>query len=51
MCFVEYNARTGLKLDYLESEDNTDIHIPLDIYEADYMNLSQIQTNMGIIYY
>ena len=38
MCFGDYNARTGLKLDYLEAEDNTDIPIPLDIYETDIMN-------------
>ena len=37
MCFGDYNARTGLKLDYLESEDNTDIPVPLDIYEQDIM--------------
>ena len=35
LCFGDYNARTGQKLDYLESEDNTDIPIPLDIYETD----------------
>ena len=35
--FGDYNARTGQKLDYLESEDNTDIPIPLDIYETDIM--------------
>ena len=37
LCFGDYNARTGLKLDYLESEDNTDIPVPLDIYEQDIM--------------
>jgi exonuclease III len=37
LCFGDYNARTGLKLDYLESEDNTDIPIPMDIYETDIM--------------
>ena len=37
LCFGDYNARTGLKLDYLESEDNTDIPVPLDIYETDIM--------------
>ena len=35
LCFGDYNARTGLNLDYLESEDNTDIPVPLDIYETD----------------
>ena len=35
LCFGDYNARTGLRLDYLESEDNTDIPVPLDIYETD----------------
>ena len=38
ICFGDYNARTGTKLDYLEAEDNTDIPIPLDIYETDIMN-------------
>ena len=37
ICFGDYNARTGVKLDYLESEDNTDIPIPLEIYETDIM--------------
>ena len=37
LCFGDYNARTGTKLDYLESEDNTDIPVPLDIYETDIM--------------
>ena len=36
LCFGDFNARTGLKLDYLVSEDNTDLPIPLDIYEIDY---------------
>ena len=35
LCFGDYNARTGLKLDYLQSEDNTDIPVPIDIYETD----------------
>ena len=35
LCFGDYNARTGIKLDHLESEDNTDIPVPLDIYEVD----------------
>ena len=35
LCFGDYNARTGMKLDYLESEDNLDIPVPLDIYETD----------------
>ena len=33
--FGDFNARTGVKLDYLQSEDNTDIPVPLDIYETD----------------
>ena len=39
MCFGDFNARTGIKLDYLESEDNTDIPVPLDIYETDSVNV------------
>ena len=35
LCFGDFNARTGVKLDYLQSEDNTDIPVPLDIYETD----------------
>ena len=35
LCFGDFNARTGLKLDYLQSEDNTDIPVPTDIYETD----------------
>ena len=38
ICFGDYNARTGTKLDYLEAEDNTDIPIPLDSYKTDIMN-------------
>ena len=34
-------ARTGLKLDYLKSEDNTDIPVPVDIYETDSVNVLQ----------
>ena len=30
ICFGDYNARTGTKLDYLENEDNRDIPIPED---------------------
>ena len=53
LCFGDYNARTGLKLDYLESEDNTDIPVPLDIYEQDIMrdlprqNMDQITNKYG----
>ena len=36
LCFGDFNARTGLKLDYLVSEDNTNLPIPLDIYEIDH---------------
>ena len=35
LCFGDFNARTGIDLDFLDSEDNTDIPIPLDIYEVD----------------
>ena len=35
LCFGDFNARTGKKLDYLLSEDNTDIPVPPDIYEVD----------------
>ena len=35
LCFGDFNARTGVKLDYIPSEDNTDIPIPTDIYEID----------------
>ena len=35
LCFGDYNARTHTKPDYILSEDNTDIPIPRDIYEAD----------------
>ena len=35
LCFGDFNARTGTKLDHLECEDNTDIPVPLDIYETD----------------
>ena len=35
LCFGDFNARTGLKLDYLQSEDNTDIPVPPEIYETD----------------
>ena len=35
LCLGDFNARTGQNLDYLVSEDNTDIPIPLDIYEVD----------------
>ena len=35
ICLGDFNARTGIDLDYLDSEDNTDIPIPLDLYEID----------------
>ena len=35
LCFGDYNARTHKKPDYIPCEDNTDIPIPRDIYEAD----------------
>ena len=38
ICFGDFNARTGQELDFLDSEDNTDIPVPLDIYETDCMN-------------
>ena len=53
LCFGDFNARTGQNLDFLESEDNTDIPIPLDIYETDCMrhlprqNLDKITNRYG----
>ena len=38
ICFGDFNARTGQELDFLESEDNTDIPVPLDLYEVDCIN-------------
>ena len=35
LCFGDYNARTHNKPDYILSEDNTDIPVPLEIYEPD----------------
>ena len=35
LCFGDYNARTQTKPDYIPCEDNTDIPVPRDIYEAD----------------
>ena len=35
LCFGDFNARTHTRPDYLLNEDNTDIPIPQDIYEAD----------------
>ena len=29
LCFGDFNARTGLKLDYLQSEDNTDMFLQI----------------------
>ena len=43
LCLGDFNARTAQSLDYLESEDNTDLPIPLDIYETDCMNHLQRQ--------
>ena len=40
LCFGDFNARTHNKPDYLENEDNTDIPIPRDIYEADTVGTS-----------
>ena len=53
LCFGDFNARTGIDLDFLDSEDNTDIPIPLDIYETDCMrhlprqNLDKITNKYG----
>ena len=53
ICFGDFNARTGQNLDLLDSEDNTDIPIPLDIYETDCMrhlprqNLDKITNKYG----
>ena len=35
LCLGDFNARTGTDLDYLDSEDNTDVPIPYDLYEID----------------
>ena len=35
LCFGDYNARTNNKPDFIISEDNTDIPVPLEIYETD----------------
>ena len=35
LCFGDFNARTSNKPDYLMNEDNTDIPVPRDIYQAD----------------
>ena len=36
----EFNARTGITLVYLQSEDNTDIPVPLDIQRLQSMTLT-----------
>ena len=36
ICFGDYNARTGTRLDYIENEDNSNIPIPEDIYQTDF---------------
>ena len=38
ICLGDFNAQTGLELDHIENGDNTDIPIPLDIYEMDSLN-------------
>ena len=35
LCLGDFNSRTGLKLDYIPSEDNTDIPVPQEIYQSD----------------
>ena len=35
LCLGDFNARTGTMPDYLESEENTDIPVPLGLYETD----------------
>ena len=35
LCFGDFDARTGTKLDYLLSEDSMDIPVHPDIYEVD----------------
>ena len=35
ICFGDFNSRTGPGLDYIENENNANIPIPEDIYEAD----------------
>ena len=45
LCFGDFN---GTKPDYLESEDNTDIPVPLDIYEADTVGtISRLNLDTG----
>ena len=35
ICLGDFNARTGLKLDYIPQEDNIDIPVPCEIYQTD----------------
>ena len=35
LCLGDFNARTGTMPDYLESEENTDIPVPIGLYETD----------------
>ena len=35
ICLGDFNSRTGLKLDYIPYEDNTDIPVPREIYQTD----------------
>ena len=35
ICLGDYNARTGLRLDYIPQEDNIDIPVPHEIYQTD----------------
>ena len=45
LCVGDFNARTSLKLDYLQSEDNTDIPVSSDIYKTDLIS-SLLRLNM-----
>ena len=35
LCLGDFNSRTSTDLDYIQSEDNTDIPVPTEIYETD----------------
>ena len=48
MCFGDFNARTWQDLDFLDSEDNRDIPVPLDRL---YVSPPVTKTSMANIYY
>ena len=35
LCLGDFNARTGTDIEYINDEDNTNLTIPMDIYETD----------------